>query len=57
MTSMEPAVATMLGWFMLDEHLTGPQWMAVVCIMMAAVGSSMTARREAPKSASSEVVM
>ncbi len=57
MTSMEPAVAALLGLLMLDEHLSGLQWVAVVCIMMAAVGSSMTARREAPKSAPSEVVM
>ncbi len=57
MTSMEPAVAALLGLLLLDEQLAGLQWGAVVCIMMAAVGSSMTARREAPKSAPSEVVM
>ncbi len=57
MTSMEPAVAALLGLLMLDEHLTGLQWLAVGCIMMAAVGSSMTARGAAQKSAPSEVVM
>ena len=57
MTSMEPAVAALLGLLVLDEHLTGLQWLAVVCIMMAAVGSTMTARGAAPQSAPSEVVM
>ncbi|MEO7954466.1 MAG: DMT family transporter [Polaromonas sp.] len=57
MTSMEPAVAALLGLLLLNEHLTGLQWLAVVFIMMAAVGSSMTARSEAPKSAASEVLM
>lgn len=57
MTSMEPAVAALLGLLLLDEHLAGLQWLAVACIMMAAVGSSMTARSQAPKSAASEVVM
>ena len=57
MTSMEPAVAALLGLLMLGEHLTGLQWVAVVCIMMAAIGSSMTARRDTPKSAPAEVVM
>ena len=57
MTSMEPAVAALLGLFLLDERLTGLQWLAVGCIMMAAVGSTMTARGAAPQSAPSEVVM
>ncbi|SFC41348.1 inner membrane transporter RhtA [Polaromonas sp. OV174] len=57
MTSMEPAVAALLGLFLLDEHLTGLQWLALGCIMMAAVGSSVTARSVAPKSAASDVVM
>jgi inner membrane transporter RhtA len=57
MTSMEPAVAALLGLLMLDEHLAGPQWLAIVCIMMAAAGSSLTARRGQPKSAPAEVLM
>ena len=57
MTSMEPAVAALLGLIMLDERLSSLQWMAVVCIMMAAIGSATTARNEAPKSAPAEVVM
>lgn len=57
MTSMEPAVAALLGLILLDEHLTGLQWLAVACIMMAAVGSAMTTRRQALPSAPSDVVM
>jgi len=57
MTSMEPAVAALLGLLMLDEHLAGPQWLAIVCIMLAAAGSSLTARRGRPKSAPAEVLM
>jgi len=57
MTSMEPAVAALLGLLMLNEHLSGLQWLAIGCIMLAAVGSSVTARRDIPKSALAEVVM
>ena len=45
MTSLEPAVAALLGLMLLDEHLSGLQWLAIVCIMLAAAGSSGTARR------------
>ena len=57
MTSMEPAVAALLGLLMLDEYLSGLQWVAVASIMMAAAGSSVTARRDRPKSVPEEVVM
>ena len=45
MTSLEPAVAALLGLWLLDEHLTVVQWLAIACIMLAAVGSSGTTRR------------
>jgi inner membrane transporter RhtA len=57
MTSMEPAVAALLGLLMLDEHLTGVQWLAIVCTMLAAAGSSFTTRREPPQSAAAKVVL
>jgi inner membrane transporter RhtA len=56
MTSMEPAVAALLGMLILDEHLSAIQWLAIVCIMMAAVGSSITARRNLPQNVAMEVV-
>jgi len=57
MTSMEPAVAALMGLLMLNEHLSGLQWLAIGFIMLAAAGSSVTARRDVPKSALAEVVM
>lgn len=46
MTSMEPAVAALLGMLILHEHLTQLQWLAIVCTMLAAAGSSFTARAQ-----------
>jgi inner membrane transporter RhtA len=46
MTSMEPAVAALLGLWMLDERLSHLQWLAIVLIMAAAAGSSFTASRK-----------
>ena len=57
MSSMEPAVAALLGLVMLGEHLSGVQWLAIVCTMLAAAGSSFTARRNQPSSAPAEVMM
>jgi inner membrane transporter RhtA len=57
MTSMEPAVAALLGLLMLDELLTAMQWLAIVCTMLAAAGSAVTARRDLPISAPADVVM
>jgi len=57
MTSMEPAVAALLGFFLLDERLQALQWLAIVCVMLAAAGSSMTAQRDIPKCPPEEVVM
>jgi inner membrane transporter RhtA len=45
MISMEPAVAALLGLALLGEHLTVLQWVAIVCTMLAAAGSSVTAQR------------
>jgi inner membrane transporter RhtA len=57
LTSMEPAVAALLGLLMLDEHLTGLQWLAIVCTMLAAAGSAITARRQPPQGVPADVVM
>jgi inner membrane transporter RhtA len=56
LTSMEPAVAALLGLVLLDEHLSGLQWAAIVCTMLAAAGSAATSP-SAPKSPPSDVVM
>ena len=41
--SMEPAIGAVLGLFMLKEHLTLVQWLAIVAVMGAAFGVAMTA--------------
>lgn len=57
LASMEPAVAALLGLLVLDEHLSGWQWLAITCTMLAAAGSSVTARRGSVKSVPADVVM
>lgn len=57
MTSMEPAVAALLGLLMLDEHLSSIQGLAIVLIMLAAGGSSWTARRGQPESPAAKVML
>jgi inner membrane transporter RhtA len=53
MISLEPAVAALLGLLILDERLTALQWLAIVLVMGAAVGSAATQaptrRRPAPE--------
>ena len=57
MASMEPAVAALLGMLVLDEQLTGTQWLAIALTMLAAAGSSFTAQRGLAQSAPAEMLM
>ena len=57
MSSMEPAVAALLGMLVLDEHLSGLQWLAIAMTMLAAAGSAVTAQRGQPASAPAGVMM
>jgi inner membrane transporter RhtA len=57
MASMEPAVAALLGMLVLDEQLTGTQWLAILLTMLAAAGSSLTAQRGLAQSAPAEMLM
>jgi inner membrane transporter RhtA len=57
MSSMEPAVAALVGMLVLDEHLSALQWLAIALTMLAAAGSSFTAQRGLPKSAAAEVLV
>jgi inner membrane transporter RhtA len=57
MASMEPAVAALLGMLVLDEQLTGTQWLAIGLTMLAAAGSSFTAQRGVPRSEAADVLM
>ena len=45
MISMEPAVAALLALALLGEQLSGPQWLAIGCIVAASMGSAFTAGR------------
>lgn len=42
-----PAVGALVGYVILDEILTPVQWVAIVCIIISAVGSSVSASRPA----------
>ena len=42
--SLEPAIAALAGWLLLEERLTGTQWLAVGSIITASAGAAATAR-------------
>jgi inner membrane transporter RhtA len=51
MVSLEPAVASLLAMLLLGEMLTGHQWLAIGFIVLASIGSTITARRARPEAA------
>lgn len=51
MVSLEPAVASLLAMLLLGEHLTSFQWLAIGFIVLASIGSTVTARRARPEAA------
>lgn len=55
--SVDPAIAAVIGFVALDERLTFPQLIALVAVMAASVGATVTAGREAePVAATTEAV-
>ncbi|VFS33450.1 Inner membrane transporter rhtA [Yokenella regensburgei] len=44
--SMEPALAAVSGMIFLNETLNSSQWLALLAIIAASMGSTLTARRE-----------
>ncbi|TGD83135.1 EamA family transporter [Hymenobacter wooponensis] len=46
--SLEPVAAAVSGWLLLDEHLTGSQWLAVGFIVLASVGATLTSGKTQP---------
>jgi len=46
--SLEPAAAALSGWLLLGERLTAGQWVAVGCIVLASVGTTLTSAHPAP---------
>ncbi|WP_067487557.1 EamA family transporter [Actinomadura hibisca] len=49
--SLEPAVAALIGVLLLDEVLSGRQWVAVGCVMAACAGATLGDRRPPPEPA------
>ncbi|MGC3963001.1 MAG: DMT family transporter [Rhodocyclaceae bacterium] len=54
LTSMEPAIAALVAWPLLGEHLTAQQWFAVGCAVVAAMGAAITSRPESTPAAQTE---
>jgi inner membrane transporter RhtA len=52
--SLEPAVAALAGLVFLHEVLTPRQWLAVVLVIAASAGSTLTSRRPAQAEAEAE---
>lgn len=44
--SVEPAVAALTGWVVLDEHLTPQQWLAMLCVIAASAGMNLTTKKK-----------
>ena len=48
--SLEPAVAALIGFWLLGEHLLLSQWLAVACIVIASSGAAFKGREAGIKS-------
>lgn len=48
--SLEPAIAALSGFLFLHEALTPLQWLAIVLVITASTGASLTGRAKAPTS-------
>ncbi|RKG94801.1 DMT family transporter [Corallococcus sp. CA053C] len=46
--SLEPAVAALMGWVFLREHLSPLQWLAVGLVSLASAGATLTGKRPEP---------
>jgi inner membrane transporter RhtA len=46
--SMEPAMAALSGLVVLGQHLRAREWIAVICVMVASVGATASARGSEP---------
>ena len=45
--SLDPVLAALAGFVLLNEHLSWLQWTAIGCIMIASAGSASGSRAEA----------
>ena len=46
--SLEPAAAALAGILVLNEFLTGEQWLAMLCVVIASVGATRSQRTAVP---------
>ena len=46
--SLEPAAAALAGMVVVHEFLTGVQWLALACVVVASVGATRSESRLAP---------
>ncbi|MEW2358701.1 EamA family transporter [Spirillospora sp. NPDC029432] len=46
--SLEPAVAALVGVVLLNEVLSGRQWVAIVCVVVACAGAALGPQKQAP---------
>jgi inner membrane transporter RhtA len=46
--SLEPVVATLMGFLILHEHLTALQMISIVCIVIASLGNNFTSKQAKP---------
>jgi inner membrane transporter RhtA len=44
--SIEPAFGAFSGLLFLHEHLSFAQWLAIICIILASVGATVTMRND-----------
>jgi inner membrane transporter RhtA len=46
--SLEPAAAALAGWAVVGEMLSAVQWVALLCVVVASIGMTRTARSPVP---------
>jgi inner membrane transporter RhtA len=46
--SIDPAFAALFGLVFLNEHLSGMQWVAIILIIVASIGTAVTGQQQVP---------
>jgi inner membrane transporter RhtA len=53
--SLEPAVGALTGFFVLHEILSWTQWLAIVCIITASIGTSIDSKKQATETSLEDI--
>jgi inner membrane transporter RhtA len=48
LVTLEPAIAALVGFLVLRQVLSGPQWIAMACVVVAALGATRELSRKKP---------